>query len=143
LARFLKNDSSFIDFITNLNQRPNYCYRILAFKELVSGEPQVISVSNEDCSPVRSKIFYPNAFTPNGDNLNDRYVTPSEYIKEYQIMIFNRWGEKVYESYDLTQNWDGTYQGKEAQMDAYAVVVVTTGVDNIRRVHHGTITLLR
>jgi gliding motility-associated-like protein len=143
LARFLKKDSSFIDFITDLNQRPNYCYRILAFKELVSGEPQVISVSNEDCSPVRSKIFYPNAFTPNGDNLNDRYVTPSEYIKEYQIMIFNRWGEKVYESYDLTQNWDGTYQGKEAQMDAYAVVVITTGVDNIRRVHHGTVTLLR
>lgn len=143
LARFANTDTTFIDFMTNLNQRPDYCYRVLAFKELISGESQVISISNEDCSPVRSKIYYPNAFTPNGDNLNDRYVTPSEYIKAYQIMIYNRWGEKVYESDDLTQNWDGTYKGKEAQMDAYAVVVITTGVDNVRRVHHGTITLIR
>ncbi|MDC1395214.1 PKD domain-containing protein [Bacteroidia bacterium] len=143
LATFYYKDTAFIDLITDLNQRPDYCYRIVAYKELVDGEPQVVSVSNEDCSPVRSKIYYPNAFTPNNDNLNDYYVTPSEYIKEYHIMIFTRWGEKIFESFDLDVNWDGTYKGKEAQMDAFAVIVISTGVDGIRRVHKGTITLVR
>lgn len=96
-----------------------------------------------DCSPVRSAIFYPNAFTPNNDNLNDTYVNPGIYIKDYHILIFNRWGEKVYESYNLAKSWDGTFQGELAQQDAYAVIVETTGVDGIRRVHFGTITLIR
>ena len=70
-------------------------------------------------------------------------MTPSEYIKEYEIRIYNRWGEKVFESTDMTKNWDGTYLGELAQQDAYAVIVITTGVDLVRRVHHGTITLIR
>lgn len=143
LDQFPFKDTTYVDLLTDLNQRPNYCYRIVAYRSGSTGEQQVISISNEDCSPVRSKIYYPNAFTPNRDNLNDHYRTPSEYIKDYHIQIFNRWGEMIFESFDLTQNWDGTYKGKDAQMDAYAVIVITTGVDNVRRVHHGTITLVR
>lgn len=143
LASIPHKDTTFTDYLTDLNQRPNYCYRIVAYKEIVNNEPQVISISNEDCSPVRSTIYYPNAFTPNNDNLNDFYKTPSEYIQEYHIQIFNRWGEKVFESFDMTKNWDGTYKGKTVQQDAYAVIVDTLGVDLIRRSHHGTITVLR
>lgn len=143
IASFPYKDTSFRDLLTDLNQRPDYCYRIIAYKEIIPFEDQVVSVSNVDCSPVRSKIFYPNAFTPNADNLNDFYVTPSEYIKEYHIQIFNRWGEMVFESFDLTKNWDGTYKGEDAQQDAYAVLVNTVGVDGIKRVHHGTVTVLR
>ncbi|MFT7099794.1 MAG: gliding motility-associated-like protein [Bacteroidia bacterium] len=143
IANFPYQDTIFTDYITNLNQRPNYCYRIVAYKEIVNNKPQIISVSNEDCSPVRSKIYYPNAFTPNADKINDFYVTPSEYIKDYEISIYNRWGEKVFQTTDISKHWDGNYLGKAAQQDAYAVIVVTTGVDLVRRVHQGTITLIR
>ena len=143
IATFIDKGTNYRDLITDLNQRPDYCYRIVAYKDLVQGEPQVVSVSNEDCSPVRSMIFYPNAFTPNNDGLNDYYVTPSQYIKDYHIMIFTRWGEQIFESFDLNENWDGTYRGENSKMDAFAVIVVSTGVDGIRRVHHGTITLVR
>ncbi len=136
-------DSTLIDLVTNLNQRPEYCYRIIGYKELVNGEKQIISISNEDCTPVHSKVFFPNAFTPTHDNLNERYVTPGIYIKEYHITIFNRWGEKVFESFSMDDNWDGNYQGKPAQQDAYAVIVETVGVDLVKKVHFGTITLLR
>ncbi len=136
-------DTLLIDIWTDLNQRPDYCYRIIGHKTLVNGESRVISISNEDCSPVRSAIFYPNAFTPDGNGINDLFVTPSIYIKEYHIQIYNRWGELVFESFDKNKNWDGMYLGEPAQQDAYAVIVVSTGVDNVRRVHHGTITLLR
>lgn len=143
IATFPTLDTTFRDLITDLNQRPNYCYRIVAYKDLVVGKPQIISISNEDCSPVRSKIYYPNAFTPNGDKLNDFYVTPSQYIKDYHIMIFTRWGEKVFESFNVNNNWDGTYLGEDAQMDAFAVIVISTGVDGVRRVHKGTVTVVR
>jgi gliding motility-associated-like protein len=143
IATFPFKDTTFIDLITDLNQRPDYCYRIVGYKEIMANERQIISISNEDCSPVKSKIYYPNAFSPNADNLNDFYITPSEYIKDFYIRIYNRWGEKIFESFDLTQNWDGTYKGEMSKVDAYAVIVTTTGVDNERRVHRGTITLVR
>ena len=136
-------DSTFIDEMSELNRRPNYCYRIIGHKEMVSGESKVVSVSNVDCSPVYSAINYPNAFSPNGDGINDTYGTPSFYIKDYHIQIFNRWGEMVFESFDIADKWDGEYMGKPAQQDAYAVIIHSVGVDLIKRTHFGTITLVR
>ena len=136
-------DSTFIDELTALNQRPNYCYRIIGHKIIVPNEPKVVSVSNVDCSPVYSAITYPNAFSPNADGINDTYGTPSFYIKDYHIQIFNRWGELVFESFDIHDKWDGLYMGKPAQQDAYAVIIHSIGVDLIKRTHFGTITLVR
>ncbi len=136
-------DTSWVDNITNLNQRPEYCYRIIGHRMPTPGKSEVVSVSNVDCSPVYSKIWVPNAFTPNKDNLNEKFKTPGIYIVEYHLMIFNRWGEKIFESFDFDDNWDGTYNGEPCQQDAYAVVVETIGVDRISRTHFGTVTLLR
>lgn len=136
-------DSSWIDLITNLNQRPEYCYRITGYRNRVDQKPEVLSRSNVDCSPVYSRIYVPNAFTPNRDNLNEKFKTPGIYIVDYHIRIFNRWGEKVFESYNMDDNWDGTYLDKPCQQDAYAVIVETIGVDRVKRTHFGTVTLLR
>jgi gliding motility-associated-like protein len=129
--------------VTNLNQRPEYCYRITGFRNRVAAKPEVISQSNVDCSPVYSRIYVPNAFTPNRDQVNEKFKTPGIYIIEYHIRIYNRWGEKVFEGFNMDDNWDGTYQGKPCQQDAYAVIVETIGVDRVKRAHYGTITLLR
>ena len=136
-------DTSLTDEVTNLNQRANYCYRIIGHRNTLLGEPKVISISNVDCSPIRSLIWIPNVFSPNGDNLNDTYVTPGIYIKEYHIQIYNRWGELVFEGFDYYDNWDGVYLDKPAQQDAYMVIVETVGVDDVRRRHYGTVTLVR
>lgn len=136
-------DSTWIDLVTNLNQRPEYCYRITGFRNRVAAKPEVISQSNVDCSPVYSRIYVPNAFTPNQDQVNEKFKTPGIYIIEYHIRIYNRWGEKVFEGFNMDDNWDGTYQGKPCQQDAYAVIVETIGVDRVKRAHYGTITLLR
>ena len=136
-------DTSLTDIYTNLNQRANYCYRIIGHRNTFNGEDEVISISNVDCSPVRSLIWIPNAFSPNADNLNDLFVTPAIYIKDYHIKIYNRWGELVFESFDYYHRWDGTYLGKDCQQDAYAVLVETLGVDGVRRSHSATVTLVR
>ena len=61
----------------------------------------------------------PNAFTPNGDGQNDRLCFNPQDIVEFHIAIFNRWGERVYESDDITQCWDGTYRGNPCLPGVY------------------------
>lgn len=60
-------------------------------------------------------VFIPNAFTPNGDGLNDTFKVKGVGVKEYNLQIYSRWGKKVYESNNLEDEWDavdvpgGTY----------------------------------
>ena len=56
----------------------------------------------------------PNAFTPNNDGVNDKFCLDgwSDCINKFEIVIFDRWGEKVFESKDPAFCWDGIYNGK-------------------------------
>jgi len=66
-------------------------------------------------------VYVPNAFTPNGDYVNNEFmpIISGIDVLEYEFFIFNRWGELIYESYYPGYGWDGTYMGKIAQQDAY------------------------
>lgn len=65
-------------------------------------------------------VFFPDAFTPNGDNNNDFFkpITASE-VSSITFRIYNRWGNKVFESRDVTQGWDGSLHGAKAATDTY------------------------
>jgi gliding motility-associated-like protein len=65
-------------------------------------------------------IFIPNAFSPNGDGLNDIFrVTTTAGIELFQWAIYNRWGNKVWSSNDYLQGWDGKIGGKEQSIGTY------------------------
>jgi len=64
-------------------------------------------------------LYVPNTFSPNGDQLNDTFTAISRSCKEFRMMIFNRWGDKIYETDNIYQGWDGTYGGSEAKIDVY------------------------
>ncbi|MFT5725070.1 MAG: gliding motility-associated-like protein, partial [Bacteroidia bacterium] len=136
-------DTSFYDQETILNERPHFCYRIIGYKINQNNESQVVSISNEDCIDVHSWLYVPNAFSPNQDGLNDEFVTPGWYIKEYHITIYNRWGEKLFESNSLYNSWDGTYKGEVVENEAYLYIIQSTGIDNIKRGYRGTVTVIR
>lgn len=59
--------------------------------------------------------YVPNSFTPNGDGVNDAFGVASNAIDpdDYRLMIFNRWGEKLFDTTDPTKFWDGSHQGGE------------------------------
>lgn len=82
---------------------------------LASDTIQVIVVRGED-----NPILIPNAFSPNGDGLNELF-RPHLYSFEelISLSVWNRWGEKLYEG---TEGWDGTYMGKPVQMGAYIYI---------------------
>ncbi len=91
-------------------------------------------------------IYIPNAFTPNGDGSNDFFETfgNKEAWKQFSVGVFDRWGEKVYESSDINFKWDGTYKGKPLNPTVLVYLVKLVYLDNYtEKVHTGTVTLIR
>ena len=86
-----------------------------------------------------SKLEFPNAFSPNGDQHNDVYKAKDGYqsIVDFKATIYNRWGQKLYEWTNLEGGWDGTYRGNDVKQGTYFVLVKAKGADgqdyNIRK----------
>lgn len=71
------------------------------------------SVDN-DCAPI---VFVPNAFTPNQDGNNDVFEAPVvEFVSDFQIFIYSRWGELIFQSDDPEFQWDGTFAGDGGEL---------------------------
>lgn len=97
-----------------------------------------------EVSPLRvtiseSKLEMPNAFSPNGDGINDIYKAKDGYqsLVEFHAYIFNRWGQKLFEWTNPADGWDGKYNGKDVAQGVYFVLVKAKGADgktyNIKR----------
>ncbi|TAF33649.1 MAG: gliding motility-associated C-terminal domain-containing protein [Cytophagales bacterium] len=107
-------------------------------------------VQIDDACP--SRIFVPNAFTPNNDGLNDYFQVFGGNIKFFEMMIFNRWGEVVY--LKSTQDfgsirgddfWNGQYKGKDVMEGNYVYVIKYNSEDDLSKIEkvQGSFTLLR
>lgn len=104
----------------------------------------VFSTSNEVTLIQEPSVFTPNSFTPNGDGLNETWSPVSSFIKNYNLKIFNRWGNLIFESNEANRQWDGRYQGQPAPLGVYFYVVTYTGYpDNSKFYKRGSVTLLR
>ncbi len=69
-------------------------------------------------------VFIPNAFTPNRDGINDCFgILYAPPMTEFKLVIFDRWGEKLFETTDINGCWDGSYKGTEALTDSYSYVI--------------------
>ena len=123
------------------------CYRIVAIEK--EGNKQ-LTVSNVICIPVYPVVFLPNAFSPNGDGLNDYYKPICAGLNAYQFEIYDRWGALVYSDTPESIGWDGTFNGKALPVGAYtfrlsaAGQLVSPATNNARRVERkGLIYLVR
>ncbi|MEA2106252.1 MAG: PKD domain-containing protein [Bacteroidota bacterium] len=65
------------------------------------------------------EIAFPNAFTPNEDGINDVFKPVAKGVVEYELLIYNRWGELIFETNNLEMGWNGKVGGKEAKSDVY------------------------
>ena len=98
--------------------------------------------------PELINIYFPNAFTPNGDGLNDEFkvVTKTTNIALFSLSIYNRWGALVYQTNDITQGWDGTYKGTACQSGSYVFKVTyntSTSPLTTSETKMGTVMLVR
>lgn len=78
-----------------------------------------------------SMLEMPNAFSPNGDGVNDIYKARANHrsIVEFHAYIFNRWGQKLFDWTDINAGWDGTAHGKPVKDGTYFVLVKAKGAD--------------
>jgi gliding motility-associated-like protein len=75
------------------------------------------------------EFFVPNTFTPNGDGLNDVLQAYGNGVTRFKMEVFNRWGEKIFETNDINEGWDGTFKGKDVPPGVY-VYTVTAAFGN-------------
>ena len=92
-------------------------------------------------------FYMPNAFTPNGDGLNDifRAVPKYDYISSYQLTIYNRWGQQIFECNDIDCGWDGTYHSNASPNGAYIYRIVYKEISQTGKTKtlEGTVVLVR
>lgn len=88
-------------------------------------------------------IFIPNSFTPNGDGINDVLYVRSDVLDECYFVIYDRWGEKVFETYDQNIGWDGTYKQKDCQRGTYDYYFKGKCKDGDEQELKGNVTLIR
>jgi gliding motility-associated-like protein len=94
-----------------------------------------------------SEIWVPNVFTPNDDGINDVFKATTKEINKLQMMIYNRWGNLIFETQDINTGWNGKYAGGDAQSGVYYWAIKYTENrtfnKNVEKEIHGSVTLLR
>ncbi len=88
-------------------------------------------------------IFVPNTFTPNSDNHNDKLFVRGNFIDELYFIIYDRWGNQVFQTRDKSSGWDGTYQGSLSGTDVFGYYLEARCFDGETFVKKGNITVLR
>lgn len=89
------------------------------------------------------KVFIPNTFSPNNNNIDDYFKVYSTVMKTMHLMVFNQWGIKVFETNDPNGMWDGNYKGKPQAVGVYIYVVTGTLFDGSKVNQKGTFNLIR
>ena len=88
-------------------------------------------------------IFLPSGFTPNDDGYNDLLKVRGIVIDEVKLLIYDRWGEKVFESTDVNGAWDGTYHSKPCPPDVYGYYLEVKCLNGEKYIKKGNVTLIR
>ena len=90
-----------------------------------------------------SIIFVPNAFTPDNSGTNDVLYVRTEQVELLYFAVYNRWGELVFETTEVTEGWDGTYDGKPMDQAVFVYYVEARLNNGERVVKTGNVTLIR
>ncbi len=100
-----------------------------------------INVSGPYC--VEPYIFVPTGFTPNKDGVNDVLYVRGRGIDRMTFIIYNRWGQKMFETSDPKVGWDGTFRGKQLPPDVYGFYLLANCIDGSIYRKQGNVTLIR
>lgn len=102
---------------------------------------------NEVVVEATGMLFYPNAFTPNGDGINDKYIVKGRYLdwSTFEMYVYNRWGQIVFQSKNVNEAWNGRYNnnGDECPMDVYSLIISVSDIYGKQYRYNGSITIVR
>lgn len=94
----------------------------------------------QECDP---QLWIPNVFTPFDDNaVNNTFKPVAHDVAQFEMRIYNRWGELLFITNDINKGWDGTFQSQQCPLDAYLWTIYYTGYHTTKYLY-GAVTLLR
>ncbi len=88
-------------------------------------------------------IYVPNTFTPNSDRTNDGFCAKGTLIREFEMWIFDRWGQLLFKSDDIDTKWDGTFKGNPCQIDTYIYKIIAKDYYDNSKTFVGHVNLVR
>jgi gliding motility-associated-like protein len=142
----------FIDFVLLLfcillslvssaqNSDQKRTYRVIAYR---NGDTTITSQSNYTDVYPNLSVYIPNAFTPNGDGINDTFGVKGVDIGQFELVIYDRWGAEIFSTSNPNVQWDGKYKGHDAEGGVYAYKFTAMGIGKGETEKSGTVTLVR
>ncbi len=124
----LLDDSSSPTPIATLSKTGAQIFKVIVTDEFgcMGMDTVLVTAIPLDCE---KGVFLPNAFSPNGDGVNDILFVRSAVIQEMDLVIYNRWGEKVFHTTNQGDGWDGTYKGTVLPPDVYNYLLKYTCIN--------------
>jgi len=138
-------ENTYADDISNrISKDGEYCYYVQAYQGLDTLNFFADSSrSNKICIKQMKTFYMPNAFQPDGINKVFKPASTFLNANNYRFQIFNKWGERVFETIEPATGWDGTINGREARMDVYVYRITYQDEDFQTQEVRGTVTLVR
>lgn len=117
-------------------------------------EIKLVFISTYDCRDTitynvsvipcqETTIYFPNSFTPNGDNFNEVWEPKGLNYTDLEFMVYTRWGQIIFKSNPNLLFWDGKINGVQCQEDVYTVIVKWRGSNRVIKSYVGRITLIK
>ncbi len=136
-AQYLWQDN-YTNAVFTASQSGTYWVRVT---NLCGSSSDTIIVEYENCN---CTLFIPNTFTPNKNDLNDKFSPVFDCVfTEYHFMIFNRWGEKIFETNNPSESWDGMYKGMLSEIGVYVYVLKYQPEKEESKTVYGHVNLIR
>lgn len=119
-----------------------YCVKLIATSNYIQETCKDTIVKCLEVTPI-SIIWVPNSFTPNNDGFNDVFFVKGTMISQFEIVIYNRWGEQVYRSFDIDNGWTGVYGEQICPDGVYSYIIYYKDIKKLPYVKTGYVVLLR
>jgi len=116
------------------------CFRVRAIE---NGGQNKISWSNELCFFFSPNVYLPTAFSPNRDGINEWYHPVPIAVRDYEMVMYNRWGEQIFSTNSQTEGWDGTVNGVKSPSGVYLCIVNFTDAEGKAYRKSATVQLMR
>jgi len=132
---------SYVDLLSGVDPAKAVCYWVVANEISTTA----ISQSNTFCIPKDPILFMPNAFYPDGINHLLRPVPKPAFVdvQSFKMTIFNRWGQQLFETTDITTGWDGVINGQNAPAGLYTYLLNYKSLEGKEYTKRGTAALVR
>ena len=135
--------SDCLEPIFSPHESQEYTLRLTDHRSILSGENCFIEGKVHVIVDLHKRSYLPNAFSPNGDGVNDEWYIFGEGIKSISMFIYDRWGEKVFENNNALRGWNGYFNGVLLNPGVYAYFVEVEYLDNLKETYQGSVSLIR